>query len=591
MKGLEVRRKALTVVSLCAAAGCVTVLACGEPERPATVVRGTLLGHDGLPMQMGHVHLFTASDIFQTEPFESVEVGEHGSYEFRTERVGFFLLKFSGVDHANVALPFVADPPLELGVDVQLPTYAYNEDFSGVKAFGDFNEWNFESALPLEAQPDGTYSVTIETDADSVAYGLINVIQSAGQHAVNGTQSDGFAYSGDDNYHYRSVVQALESPVTILFDPAKLARSDAPVLVWEHWSEVSKKSVVAFEDSSSTFARLNPLVSEGQERFMAFLASLEPADTVEFDLDGMVAELTAWASVEEDPVIRHAFFAEVLRLADYGAEIDGQLLQQALAEVPPTSPIWSIYSYMVNGFVAAGLGGADSVSATASKSGQEEECAFDNYMAYLKEGVDQHPDTTMQSLMLFGMIGMASEAGREDLVVEHYQRLRDDYPESLGAYFVKPYAPDKMIKVGNRIPDFALVSLDDAEVTYTRESLSGRVYLLDFWATWCLPCVAELETLHQVYEEFAPRGLEILSVSFDGSSDAVRDFRERRWPMPWHHTHVGNDIRSEPVKPFEITGIPNAILVDSDGTIVAAGTDLIGEKLRQTLLEFFEGAT
>jgi thiol-disulfide isomerase/thioredoxin len=591
MESREVLRESLRVVSRCAAAGCVVVLACGEPEPPVTVVRGTLLGHDGQPMLMGHVHLFTASDFFRTEPFESVEVGEDGSYEFRTERVGLFLLKFSGVDHANVALPFVAEPPLDLGVNVQLPTYAYNDEFGGVKIFGDFNEWDFESALPMEAQPDGTYSVTIETDADSMAYGLINVIQGLGQYAINGTQSDGFAYSGRDSYHYRSVVGAPEGRVTIVFDPAKLVRSDTSAFAWEHWSEVSKKAVVAFEDSSSTFARLNPLVSESQERYMAFLASLESTDTVEFDLDGMLAELTGKASVEEDQVVRHALFLEVLRLADSGADIDAQLRRRALAEVPPTAPIWSMYGYMVNGFVAAGLGGVDSVVASAPGSGQVEDCSFDEYMTYLEEGVDQHPDSVMQSLMLFGMVGMASEAGREDLVVEHYQRLRDGYPESLGAYFVKPYAPDKMVKVGNRIPDFALVSLDDPDVTYTRESLSDRVYFLDFWATWCLPCVAELETLHQVYEEFAPRGLEILSVSFDGSSDAVRDFREQQWPMPWLHTHVGNDIRSDPVKPFEVVGIPNGILVDSDGTIVAAGTDLVGETLRQTLTEFFGEST
>jgi thiol-disulfide isomerase/thioredoxin len=540
---------------------------------------------------MGHVHLSSASDFLRTEPLESVEVGEDGSFEFRTERVGLFLLKFSGVDHANVALPFVADPPLELGVDVQLPTYEYNEDFSGVKIFGEFNEWDYESAVPMEEQLDGTYAVTIERDADSVAYGLKGVVASLDRYAVNGTQSDGFVYSGDEDHHYRSVVRAPEGRVTIAFDPGKLVHSGAPVTPGEHWLEVSKKAVVAFEDSSSTFARLNPLVSEGQERFMAFIASLESSDTVEFDLDGMVAELTAWASVEEDPVIRHALFAEVLRLADYGADIDAQLRRQALEEVPPTSPIWSVYSYMVNGFVAAGLGGGDSVSASASKSGQEEECAFDEFMAYLEEGVVQHPDSVMQSLMLFGMIQMASAAEREDLVIEHYQRLRDDYPESLGAYFVKPYAPDRMIKVGNRIPSFALASLDDPGVTYTRESLSGRLYLLDFWATWCLPCVAEMETLHQVYEEFAPQGLEIVSVSFDDSSDAVRDFRERKWPMPWLHSRVGNDLRSEPVKPFEIAALPNGILVDGDGTIVATGGDAVGEKLRQTLLEFFEGAT
>jgi len=573
-----------TAICLFIAVIAVPLLGCGEPEPPLTVIRGTLLGHDGRPMPMAHVHLSSVSDFFRKEPFESLEVDADGSFEFKTARTGAFLLKFSGVDHAITALPLVADPPMELAVDVRLPTYAYNEDFSGVKIFGDFNEWNFASALPMEALSDGTYALMIETDADTVAYGLAGVIQGMGEYAVNGTQSDGFAFSGKENHHYRSLVEVPEGRVTIVFDPEQLDQSDEPAFSWEYG--MSDKAAISFRDSTSVLARLKAMVKEGREYSQALWAA-ESTDSARAEAEGLVAAKIEKANAELDLLARQALFLEILEAAEAGLDIDGATLRQALVEVPPTSPLWSFVAAYVPGFVAAPFGGIDTIAASAARSGQVEECPFDEYLAYLEDGAALHPDSAVQSMMLYGMLEIASKANREDLAGEYYQRLRDGYLESIGIYFAKRYAPDRAIKVGNPIPDFGLVSLDDPEVVYTRESMLGRTYLLDFWATWCGPCVAEMASLHQVYQDYAPLGLEILSVSMDESPDAVRQFRAGEWKMPWLHTQVGGDFQTGPAVQFELIGIPNAILVDANGTIIAFGQEnMLGENLRQVLVEF-----
>ncbi len=77
-------------------------------------------------------------------------------------------------------------------------------------------------------------------------------------------------------------------------------------------------------------------------------------------------------------------------------------------------------------------------------------------------------------------------------------------------------------------------------------------------------------------------------MSLDDSPEAVQIFRAGEWKMPWLHTHVGADLQAEPLATFELIGVPYAILVDADGRIVASGQeDMLGEKLREKLAEFF----
>jgi thiol-disulfide isomerase/thioredoxin len=109
--------------------------------------------------------------------------------------------------------------------------------------------------------------------------------------------------------------------------------------------------------------------------------------------------------------------------------------------------------------------------------------------------------------------------------------------------------------------------------------------LIDFWATWCGPCVAEMPNLHKVYAAYKPKGLEILSVSLDESREIVRQFRAARFPMPWLH---GMDaelkaFESKMASDFGVYGVPRAFLVDQRGTIVALGSDLQGQDLEAAL--------
>lgn len=125
--------------------------------------------------------------------------------------------------------------------------------------------------------------------------------------------------------------------------------------------------------------------------------------------------------------------------------------------------------------------------------------------------------------------------------------------------------------------------------TFDTASLKGKVVLLDFWATWCGPCIAELPALKKTYEELHPRGLEIVGVNFDTSDETVNTFTKEK-EMPWVQLREASqnerDMQHPLGKRFGVEGIPTLFLIDRQGVLrhVDARQNL-EEKIKALLAE------
>jgi len=124
--------------------------------------------------------------------------------------------------------------------------------------------------------------------------------------------------------------------------------------------------------------------------------------------------------------------------------------------------------------------------------------------------------------------------------------------------------------------DLAFTAVDGREVDLAK--LRGKVVLIDFWATWCGPCIAEIPNVKRVYAEYHERGFEIIGVSLDRTQDRQKllDFVTRQ-NMPWPQHFDGKGGRNELAVRFAVTSIPAMLLVDPTGRVVS--TNARGEKL------------
>lgn len=138
------------------------------------------------------------------------------------------------------------------------------------------------------------------------------------------------------------------------------------------------------------------------------------------------------------------------------------------------------------------------------------------------------------------------------------------------SFVLREHAPEEYriieIRRGEPLPDFAFTDLDGRARTLA--DFRGKHLLLDFWGTWCGPCVADLPLLKSARERLRGRGFEILGMDFEYSitADRVRSFLAQR-SIPWPNAapdSVKDLIRNR----YRIMGFPTLVLLDPDGLVV-----------------------
>ena len=138
--------------------------------------------------------------------------------------------------------------------------------------------------------------------------------------------------------------------------------------------------------------------------------------------------------------------------------------------------------------------------------------------------------------------------------------------------------------VGQKAIDFHVTDLNGAELSL--EKYRNKVVLLDFWAIWCGPCLAEMPNVKRVYEKYKDRNFQIIGINLDQNRSKLQDYLKKegiRWPQFFD----GKGWQNEVAQMYQVNSIPSMYLIDGSGVVRKANLrgpaleSAIGELIRE----------
>ena len=164
-------------------------------------------------------------------------------------------------------------------------------------------------------------------------------------------------------------------------------------------------------------------------------------------------------------------------------------------------------------------------------------------------------------------------AGVEDETFDDsMRRPGDERPRTFAQAEADLIASIEHATVGSTLPEWMGRRLDGTEEPLS--AYRGRVLLIDFWATWCMPCIDALPKLREIAADLPADRFALLAISVDDELETVTGFMERE-AMPWSNWHLG--LSSDLERILDVRGFPTYLLADENGRVLSNGGNSLAE--------------
>ena len=548
-------------------------------------ISGQLRAHDGSALTRAEVAIYR---IGASQPSAKVELDGDGRFATRLSP-GVYMVSIAAVDHAQVFAQLAVEG--ELRVTGTLGTYArgeLGETLAIVAEYLDAGGQKIGKGPNTASRTEGNvYRLDLAGRPEKAAT-LRYQIATAGGRTYNGPLAD--AHESDGGGDFWSLVDVRTREHLELDLGTLPPAGEAERLDWH--------------GEPARWATVRTVVATWNERHRDVLSRVPRRDGAIFDLQDEHREelkrLSEQAGAEidahEDPITRDLL--RVARLSVFTASVAKADEDALLAELT-----WMVDTIAPDDIHLALLGRIDHVLWRSLDHVEPEHA--ERFETWLERRAQENPVDDLALIALEMLIARA-DARRDDArVAELFDVVKQERFDGLTRRdgLAETYDPDRLLQRGKPFPAFDFAPLQSQGSRITSADRSGRLYLLEFWATWCGPCVAEMPKLHATYaainrakvgkgqQEKALRRLkplarpavEFVFVSLDESPEAVETFRRQHWSMPWTHAFAGRDQQKEVMKRYGFTGVPMVVLIDENGTILETENALRGDKLLPTL--------
>ena len=276
-------------------------------------------------------------------------------------------------------------------------------------------------------------------------------------------------------------------------------------------------------------------------------------------------------------------------LIDYSdSTVTGSALNTKLTDCDKANTAaYAEYNQVVESFLALPR---EEQKARVAAFDEEYSAALDKYREFLMGMIDENKDNLIPVAFIQNIRSLAGPDKFEELIASDTPMAKHPFVLDLKRRIEESVAKQKEAEekkqavIGQKFLDLEEPDPDGNMHKLSEFVGQGNWVLVDFWASWCGPCEAEMPNVVAAYKKYHDKGFNVVGLSFDREKEPwVKAITE--WNMPWIHLSDVKYWKSLAADVYNVNSIPDNLLIDPEGTVVARC--LRGDALEAKLAEIF----